>query len=103
MKKAQLISRINKIIREYGSFHVSEIQSEPSITVASMGTFVSLAEHFEVNQLEAFIYDTSSMSDSIQSYIIEYKDLSCKMLSEILTLCELYETDFEKTFKRISN
>jgi hypothetical protein len=68
-----------------------------------MGKFIGLAEYFNSTVIEVKVYEPESFSsDEIDSYELIYDDLTIDVLEEILFVAELYETDQEKTLKRIS-
>lgn len=106
MQKRTIIKNIKRIISKYGAFGSGEVEQGGetySPCVNSMGNLVALAEYFS-DDVEVSVYDpTSSSSDSIDSYNVDYEELSKDVLEEILTIAELYEVDQEKTLKRISN
>jgi len=105
--KKSVIRKIQHIIEEWGSFRSGEVEFGGGIhspCVNSMGNLVALAEYFNKEWAEVKIYDTSSSSsDEIDSYTVDYEDLTLPILEEILELCEQYEVDNEKTMKRISD
>ena len=104
MQKRTIIKRIKTIIDNYGSFSIGEVEGADGICVNEMGSLVSLAEYFNGTTIDVNIYEPSSFSsDEIDSYELTYEELSKEVLEEILFVAELYETDQEKTLKRISN
>jgi hypothetical protein len=105
MQKRTIIRKINRIIENYGTFSIGEVDGfGDGILVNEMGNLVALAEDFKQDNLTAYIYESDSFSsDSISDYELNYQELSKELLEEILTLAEAYETDQEKTLKRISN
>jgi len=103
MQKRTIIKKIKSIIENYGSFNIGEVDGVDGICVNEMGNLVALAEYFS-DDVEVSVYDpTGFSSDPIDSYNVAYEDLSKEVLEEILFLADLYETDQEKTLKRISN
>jgi hypothetical protein len=106
MQKRTIIKKIKSIIENYGAFGVGEVEQDGisySPCVNEMGNLVALAEYFS-DDVEVSVYDpTGFSSDPIDSYNVAYEDLSKEVLEEILFLADLYETDQEKTLKRISN
>lgn len=104
MQKKTIIKRIKSIIENYGTFSIGEVDGADGICVNEMGNLVALAEHFNIDGIVANIYDpTSFSSDEIDTYVLYYEELSKEVLSEILFVAELYETDQEKTLKRCAN
>jgi hypothetical protein len=103
MVKHKKIKKIQAIIERYGTFSIGEVEGANGICVNEMGKFVALAEYFGTTNVEVKIYEPSSFSsDEIDSYELGYSELTFEVLEEILFVAELYETDQEKTLKRIS-
>lgn len=104
MKKGTIIKKIKSIIKNYGTFNLGEVEGAEGICINEMGDLVALAEFFDNDVIEASVYQPSSMSsDSIETYNVKYEELDIEILKEILFVAELYETDQQKTEKRISN
>ena len=104
MQKKTIIKNIKGIIENYGSFNIGEVDGADGICVNEMGNFMGLAETFNATNIEVNIYEPSSFSsDSIESYELDYEELTKETLEQILFVSELYETDQEKTIKRCSN
>jgi len=104
MQKRTIIKRIKSIIYNYGTFNIGEVEGADGICVNEMGNLVALAEYFNGTTIEVNVFDPNSFSsDPISDYELTYEELSKEMLEEILFVAELYETDQEKTLKRISN
>jgi hypothetical protein len=104
MQKRTIIKRIKSIIENYGTFSIGEVDGANGICVNEMGNFVVFAEYFNGTTIEVNVYDPNSFSsDPIDEYELTYEELSKETLEEILFVAELYETDQEKTLKRISN
>jgi len=104
MQKRTIIERIKSIIYNYGTFNIGEVEGADGICVNEMGNLVALAEYFNGTTIEVNVFDPNSFSsDPISDYELTYEELSKEMLEEILFVAELYETDQEKTLKRISN
>jgi hypothetical protein len=100
MQKRTIIKRIKSIIEKYGSFSVTDVDGESSPMVESIGSNVFLlAERFD-KSVDCELVIGSRIEEYVDK---EYEDLSKDTLQEILYLAELYETDQEKTLKRISN
>jgi hypothetical protein len=103
MEKKEIINKIQSIIEKYGTFHIGEVDGANGICVNEMGKFVGLAEYFNSTTIEVKVYEPESFSsDEIDSYELTYDELTIEILEEILFAAELYETDLEKTLKRIS-
>jgi hypothetical protein len=100
MQKRTIIKNIKRIIDNYGSFSVAEVEGESSPMVESIGSNVFLlAERFG-KSVECELLVGSRIEEYVDK---EYEDLSKDTLEEILYLAELYETDQEKTLKRCAN
>jgi hypothetical protein len=104
MQKKTIIKRIKSIIEKHDSFSIGEVYGADGICINEMGTYVGLAEYFNDTTIEVNVYETDSFSsDPIDDYELTYEELSKETLEEILFVAEMYETDQEKTLKRISN
>jgi hypothetical protein len=104
MQKRTIIKKIKAIIEKHGSFAVGEVDADSSPVVGGAGKLLHLAEYFTLDGVEVNTYDTkSSNCNEIDSFEMNYEELSKEVLEEILFLADLYETDQEKTLKRISN
>ena len=104
MQKKKIIKRIKSIIENYGTFNIGEVVGADGICVNEMGNLVALVEYFNGTTVEVEVYETRSFSsDSISSYELTYEELDKDTLEQILFIAEMYETDQEKTLKRISN
>jgi hypothetical protein len=102
MEKKEVINKIQSIIEKYGTFSIGEVEGANGICVNTMGKFIGLAEYFGTNVIEVKVYEPESFSsDEIDSYELAYSELTFEVLEEILFVAELYETDQEKTLKRI--
>lgn len=99
-KKAILIKSIKKIIDEWGSFDVSEVQADCSPCVQSLGKLTALAERFGKN-VDVVVYDKDG--NEHDEYTVEYEELSVDVLEEIERLAQDYEADQIRTEKRCSN
>jgi hypothetical protein len=104
MQKRTIIKRIKSIIENYGTFNIGEVFGADGICVSEMGKFVGLAEYFNGTTIEVNVYEPDSFSsDPIDDYELTYEELSKDTLEQILFVAEMYETDQEKTLKRMSN
>ena len=99
MQKRTIIKNIKKIIDNYGSFNVGELESESSPIVESLGNTFVLAEGFDINNATLVTYVNDIEVD--ENYVC-YTALEKDVLAEILFLAEMYEADQQKTLKRIS-
>jgi hypothetical protein len=104
MKKEKIIKQIKSIIEKHETFGIGEVEGANGICVNGMGNLVALAEYFNGTTIEVNIYDANSFSsDPIDDYELTYEELDKEILEQILYVAELFETDQEKTLKRISN
>jgi hypothetical protein len=104
MQKRTIIKNIKRIIDDFGSFDLSEINADSSPCVGTLGNFVGLAESFNKDEVNVSVYEPeSASSDPMDEYTIEYEKLDKDVLSEILIYCEEWEAECLKTEKRISN
>jgi len=104
MKKRTIIKRIKSIIEKHETFNIGEVVGADGICVNEMGNLVALVEYFNSTTVEVNIYDANSFSsDPIDDYELTYEELDKDTLEQILFIAELFETDQEKTLKRISN
>jgi len=103
MQKRTIIKRIKSIIENYGTFSIGEVFGADGICVNEMGNLVALVEYFNSTTVEVNIYDANSFSsDPIDDYELTYEELDKDTLEQILFIAEMYETDQEKTLKRIA-
>ena len=104
MEKKAVIEKIKSVILDYGSFSLYEVDGAEGVSVNSMGNLVAVAEEFNANTIGVNVYDTSSSnSNEIDFYEMNYDELSESTLEDILFIVELYEADQSKTIKRCSN
>ena len=100
-KKQILINSIRKIINEFGSFTVGEIEADNSPCVNSMGKFVALAEDFDKDDVTVRIYDEDGTEHD--EFTMDYEELSVDVLAKIEMFAQDYEADQLRTEKRCSN
>lgn len=104
MTKQEKISHIKTIINDYGGFEISEVEGANSISVSSIGNLVALAEKFSNEEVTVNVYNANSFNcDSIETYTLEYDQLSDEVLDDIILLIDDYEAETIRTIKRISN
>jgi hypothetical protein len=104
MEKLEIIQSISNIIKDYGSFSISEVEEgERSVVVGSLGSSVGLAEYFREDYCEVNVYEPSSFSsDPMDTYKEEYVNLSKEALSDVLFVCQQWEAENIRTQKRIN-
>jgi hypothetical protein len=104
MKKEKIIRKIKKIINQYDTFSIGEVEGADGICINEMGNLIGLVEYFNNSTIEVSVYDSASCSsDAIDEYELRYEELSKDTLEQILFIAELYETDQEKIIKRCEN
>ena len=97
--KKNTISYIKKLIKENGSFSISEFDAIACLPyVNQMGILVALAEYFYEDRVMVNIYDSNSFTgDPIgDPYYLPYEELSPELLAEIEELCDCW--DAQKNF-----
>ena len=105
-KKKQTINYIKKLIKENGSFSISEFDGIACLpAVNEMGKLIALAEYFDEDSVEVNIYDPNSFTgDPIgDPYYLPYEELSPELLDEIQDLCDNWDAKNYQTEKRINN
>jgi hypothetical protein len=100
MAKKRDIKKIKKILSEWGSTSVGELQTESSPIVFSVGGVSVLAERFNVDNVGVTVYNND---EEIEADNMEYEDLSDDTISDILYILEDYDVDMFKTMQRIEN
>ena len=100
MEKQEVIDRIQDVLVNWGEFSIGEVDGEDvSPCVASHGNIVDLAEYFNDNGVGVEVYVPNGFSsDSIDSYDVDYKDLSLDILEEILMIAERYDVQQRNLF-----
>jgi len=100
MSKKEDISYIKRIIADYGSFSVGDLEGESSPIVNSLGKDnFQLAERFSLDDVTVITYVHETEVDQND---VDYGDLPDDTISEIVRLAEDYEADQIRTQKRIS-
>jgi len=100
MSKKEDISYIKRIIADYGSFSVGDLEGENSPIVNSLGKDnFQLAERFSLDDVTVITYVHETEVDQND---VDYEDLPEDTISEIVRLAEDYEADQIRTQKRIS-
>ena len=101
MTKKNIISKIKKIIGDFGSFEINEVEYEEPILLKTVNKdHEILIEKFDSTGIEVTEYIHGI---DVDSYNIDFEDLKTDILESILRVCENYEVDCLKTEKRISN
>ncbi len=97
-KKEIIISKIKKIIEEWGGFHITEIEYGGSPVVKTIGKDCQQV-------IDAFYYDCVNTTIYVHEIEtgeeeIKYEDLNSDLLEEVFLIVQTYETGFEKTMER---
>lgn len=98
--KKNTISYIKKLIKENGSFSISEFDGIACLpAVNEMGKLVALAEYFYEDHVLVNIYDPNSFTgDPIgDPYYLPYEQLSPELLAEIEDLCDCWDAQKMET------
>lgn len=95
-----IIANIKRIINTYGSFNVSDLESNTSPCITSAGETNVLAEHFYPDGVDAetYIHGVSTGEE-----FIEYEQLDDSVIDEIETLALEWEATCQKTQKRVED
>lgn len=101
-QKKEIISQIRTIIENYGSFTTFDVDADSSPIIGTLGSAFMLAEHFELNGVDGYLYLNGDENERDIEFIL-YENLSLDCLEEILSLAQSYEAEEMKTKKRISN
>ena len=99
MKKQETIQAIKNILSNYGCFNIAELdQYDNTPVVSTMGGIVGMADYFTEDYVEISVYNTTSNNDEpIEEYEEQYENLTEDVLTEILSLCEQWETQSIQT------
>lgn len=100
MTKQKKIEEIKRIIGDWGSTDVCELEADHSPCISSTGNkrnISVLAERFSVDDVEVVTYIDET---EIGSEFWEYEKLSEEVIDDIYSLIEQYEVDCEKALKR---
>ncbi len=91
MNKEQKIALIRGIIKVWGGFSPSEVESDCGICVGELGGLVALVEYLSLDCVDVSIYSSDSFSsDSLQDYTMKYSELTDEVLDELVSLCRKY-------------
>ena len=101
-QKKEIISQIKNIIENYGSFTTFDVDANSSPVIGTLGSAFMLAEHFELNGVDGYLYLDGDENERDIEFIL-YENLSLDCLEEILLMAQNYEADEIKTEKRILN
>lgn len=90
-----IISEINEIISEYGTFTVADVEAESSPFLDTKGKLTHLAEEFMEGSCVVYVYDpTSHSSEEIDTYDEFYEEFSEEQLKYILELAQKWAVPF---------
>ena len=90
MKKLNLINDIVYTIKTYGDFNTSVIMAESSPIIDTKGNLAHLVEEFYDNCVKVDVYSSNSDS-AIDTYTLNYEDLSLKLLKEIKEMAIIWQ------------
>ena len=90
--KKELITEIKEILNDYGHFHIGEVDADCSPFLDdTKGNLTYLIEYFSKGYCEVNVYSEKMGDDKIDSYYLNYEELSESNLAEILDICERYK------------
>ena len=90
--KKELILEIKEILNNYGHFHIGEVGADCSPSLDDIkGNLTHLIEYFSSGYCEVNVYCERMGDDKIDSYYLNYEELSESNLAEILDLCVRYQ------------
>jgi hypothetical protein len=69
--KKNLITDIQKIIGEFGSFTTADIQADCDVSIPSIGNHIHLANHFYFDSANVEVYEDGG-DNEIDSYLLNY-------------------------------
>jgi hypothetical protein len=100
MDKQEIINKIQDVLVNWGEFTIGDVDGEDtSPCIASRGNLVDLAEYFNDTSVGVEVYVPNGFSsDSIDSYDLDYEDLSLDILEEILMIAERYDVQQRNLF-----
>jgi len=99
--KEQKISEIKRIIEEWGSISMGELESENSPVYATIGKDnFSLIERFNNNDVDVVTYVHET---EVDEFSVAYEELDEDTIDEISLILQNYEADMLKTEKRCSD
>ena len=90
--KKELITEIKEILNQYGHFHIGEVDADCSPCLDNTkGNLTHLIEYFSKGYCEVNVYCEKTGDDKIDSYYLNYEEITESNLAEILDLCERYK------------
>ena len=90
--KGELVEQIKEVLDNFGHFHIGEVYADCSPSLDdTKGNLTHLIEYFSKGYCEVNVYCERMGDDKIDSYYLNYEDLSESNLSEILELCQEWE------------
>lgn len=100
MNKDEIIRAIKKVVIEWGGFSINEVEHEEAPVKSIISSTSQLVEHIGIDSVKVTTYVHETEIDSEE---IEYENLGEDLLEELLRIAENYDTDMDKTMKRILN
>lgn len=97
MTRKEKITKIKKILDDWGATSVGELELDHSPLVNSIGDeIVALAEDFDKDEVEIVVYHGEH---EIDSFYMPYEDLSEDVISEIFEIMKNYDAKMEEENK----
>jgi hypothetical protein len=90
--KKNLITDIQKIIGEFGSFTTADIQAGCDVSIPSIGNHIHLANHFYFDSANVEVYEDGG-DNEIDSYLLHYHDMQIETLEEVLHYAQQWEAE----------
>lgn len=97
-KKERIISKIKRIVEEWGNFSTADVECESSPVIASIGKDThQLCENVYTDGVNAttYVHDRN-----VNEEFIFYEDLKIDVLEDILAIAENYAVDMQKSMER---
>jgi hypothetical protein len=88
--KAKNIRLIGKIIQEHGEFSLGEVQPSSSPSIQSRGNLTDLVDYVMEDAVKIEVWD-ERRGEPIDSYSLNYNELSEEVVEEIVELCRTWE------------
>jgi len=96
--KAERIDYIKGVIRQYGEFDMSDVQSEVCPVFSKPNKInETLVKRFGLSEVTCIEYEHGLEVNQIE---VSYEDLNDELLRDIEYITEIYEADMGKTYKR---
>ncbi len=100
MLNSDKIRYIKDVIRRHGAVTCAELEAEASPCISVIGDTSVLVEEFNEDVVNTFTYVNGM---EVNSGTLDYDELDVDVIDDIYTLIEEYETEQDKTAKRIED